>query len=290
MTDIVEWLSHIEEQAAEIYRQAAGIFADDPSFALFLNSLAEEEMQHSRMIRAAFSGNDLIKKEEIATTIDEETRQFVVGALDGVMQKVGCPEVSKEEIVAMIGDVEFFEWNGLFLYAINVLKRNSPEYASAKNEIEHHLKGIEAYLLTLTCGQQVLNKIRSIPSRHRLRVLVVEDDPALAFLIKSILIRDAEVDIAGNGQEGLEWLESGAFDVIVTDVEMPVMNGIDMYREIVRREGYLKERFVFLTAGRNPEVRNFLVEQKVPVLSKPAPIKLIRQAVLSVSERRCVLG
>ncbi len=243
MTDIVEWLSHVEEKAAEIYRRAAGMFADDPSFALFLTSLSEEEMQHSRMIRAAFSGHDLIKKEEIATTIDEETRQIVVSALDGVMQKVGSGGVSREEMAAMIADIEFYEWNSLFLYAMNVLKKNSPEYNSAKNEIESHLKGIEEYLSTFPYGQHVLKKIRSIPSLSKLRVLVVEDDPALAFLIKNILIRDAEVEIAGNGREGLERLGQSDFDVIVADVEMPVMNGID-YVQGGRSPGKLPERAV----------------------------------------------
>jgi len=290
MNDIVEWLSHIEEKAAEIYRRAAGMFAGDPSFVQFLNSLAEQEMQHSLMIRVAFSGHDLIKQEEIVTTIDEETRQIVVCALDGVMQKLDAGVVSREEMAAMIADIEFYEWNSIFLYAMNVLKGNSPEYNSARHEIENHLKGIEDYLSTFPYGQHVLEKIRSLPSLGKLRVLVVEDDPALAFLIKNILIREAEVEIAFNGQEGLEQLERGAFDVIVADVEMPVMNGVDMYKEVVRRESRLKERFVFLTASHKPEIRNFFAEQNLPLLCKPSPIARIRQAVIGVSERKRILG
>ncbi|WP_432822795.1 response regulator [Trichloromonas sp.] len=286
MDKIVEWLCQVEEKAAESYRRASGGFADDPTFSQFLNALAEEEMRHAQMLRAAFAGRGLLKVEEIATTIDGETRQVVVSALDGAMQKIAAGGVSREEMAALIADIEFSEWNGIFLYAMNVLKGSSPEYRSALAEIENHLKGIEEYLSTFPYGRQVLEKIQRLPSLGALRVLVVEDDPALAFLVKNVLLGQARVEIASNGQEGLKRLEEGVFDVIVVDVEMPVMNGVEMYQEAIRLDSRLKERFVFLTASHKPEVRNFIAEQRLPVLRKPAPISQIRQAVVGVSARR----
>jgi CheY-like chemotaxis protein len=290
VNDIVKWLSQVEETVAEIYRRAAGVFAEDPTFTRFLTTLAEQELQHSQIIKAAFPGRSLLKEEEIATTIDDETQRIVVTSLDGVMQRVVAGGLSRKEMVAMIADIEFFEWNGIFLYAMNVLKGNSLEYHSAREEIETHLKGIETFLSGLPAGEQCPEILRRLPSLDRLRVLVVEDDPALAALIKNILIRDAEVEVASNGKEGLERLGQGSFDVIVADVEMPVMNGIDMYKEAVRREISLKERFVFLTASQKPEYRSFLAEQRLPVLRKPSPINRIRQAVIGVSRRQRING
>lgn len=62
-----------------------------------------------------------------------------------------------------------------------------------------------------------------------IRVLLVEDDKNLCFILKSSLeqmIGGYEVTTAPNGREGLELLEQKEFDVIVSDVEMPVMDGL----------------------------------------------------------------
>ena len=66
-------------------------------------------------------------------------------------------------------------------------------------------------------------------------VLLVEDDKNLCFILKSSLeqmIGGYEVEAAANGKEGLKKLAGGKFDVIVSDVEMPVMDGMTMVRHI----------------------------------------------------------
>lgn len=67
------------------------------------------------------------------------------------------------------------------------------------------------------------------------RVLLVEDDRNLSFILKSSLeqmIGGYRVMVAQNGREGLEWLDKEPFDVIVSDVEMPVMDGMTMVKHI----------------------------------------------------------
>ena len=80
------------------------------------------------------------------------------------------------------------------------------------------------------------------------RVLLVEDDKNLSFILKSSLeqmIGGYEIEVATNGKEGLEKLASGRFDVIVSDVEMPVMDGVTMVRQV--RERYPDVAIVFIT-------------------------------------------
>ena len=80
------------------------------------------------------------------------------------------------------------------------------------------------------------------------RVLLVEDDKNLSFILKSSLeqmIGGYEIEVATNGKEGLEKLASGRFDVIVSDVEMPVMDGVTMVRQV--RERYPDVPIVFIT-------------------------------------------
>ncbi|NLK42323.1 MAG: response regulator [Planctomycetes bacterium] len=70
------------------------------------------------------------------------------------------------------------------------------------------------------------------------RILVAEDSAANQALIRAMLARmGLIVEIAENGQEALEWLEKETFDVVLMDMQMPVMNGYDATRSI-RRNGW----------------------------------------------------
>src|SRR5512139_1160764 len=63
------------------------------------------------------------------------------------------------------------------------------------------------------------------------RILVVDDEPAIVTLLATVL-RDKgwEVTEAGSGTEGIDLLERGQFDVILTDLVMPGDSGIDLLR------------------------------------------------------------
>jgi len=66
-----------------------------------------------------------------------------------------------------------------------------------------------------------------------LRVLYVEDDENLRLETSKILERMFDnVDIASNGQEGLESFKKNSYDLVITDIEMPHMNGIEMSKNI----------------------------------------------------------
>jgi DNA-binding response OmpR family regulator len=68
-----------------------------------------------------------------------------------------------------------------------------------------------------------------------IKLLLIEDDMNLSYIIKSGLediIGNYEVCTATNGEEGLEYLKSYHPDVIVSDIEMPVMNGFEMVKKI----------------------------------------------------------
>ena len=70
------------------------------------------------------------------------------------------------------------------------------------------------------------------------KVLVVDDDPAISRMI-SLTLRSAgfEVRTAPNGAVALEQVESQQPEVIVLDLEMPVLDGRGFFREL-RRKGY----------------------------------------------------
>src|SRR5262249_849956 len=71
----------------------------------------------------------------------------------------------------------------------------------------------------------------------KMRVLVVEDDRvSAAFLKDTLTFFGYQVTTASDGQEAFELLRSGEFRMVVTDWEMPQMNGDELCRQVRRRQ------------------------------------------------------
>ena len=70
---------------------------------------------------------------------------------------------------------------------------------------------------------------------EKIKLLLVEDDENLAFMEKSTLediIGDYEIMVANNGKEGYQAWKSFKPDVIISDIDMPIMDGIEMVKRI----------------------------------------------------------
>lgn len=73
-----------------------------------------------------------------------------------------------------------------------------------------------------------------------IKLLLVEDDESLSFIEKSTLedlVGGYEIVTACNGQEGIRVWETFKPDVIISDIDMPIMNGIDMVKHIRELDG-----------------------------------------------------
>lgn len=82
---------------------------------------------------------------------------------------------------------------------------------------------------------------------HKIKLLLVEDERMLAEILSDTLSdRDFEVCLAADGEEALERVRSAAFDVLVTDVMMPRMDGFTLVKRL-RSEG-CRLPILFLTA------------------------------------------
>ncbi len=82
---------------------------------------------------------------------------------------------------------------------------------------------------------QVLKNI--IIKTKKLRVLYVEDNPiARKGMIETLDVFFDNIAVAENGVDGLENFNNHSFDLIITDISMPKMNGIDMMKKIRERD------------------------------------------------------
>lgn len=78
-----------------------------------------------------------------------------------------------------------------------------------------------------------------------------------------------DVDTASDGQEALEKLRSGRFDVVVLDVMMPRVNGYDVLRQIAATEPQLLHHIIIATAVPEREVRREVTQPVFRVHIKP---------------------
>ncbi len=68
------------------------------------------------------------------------------------------------------------------------------------------------------------------------RILVIEDDPGTRDLVARVLTRAGhEVQTATDGREGIRRLEVLEFDVVITDINMPGMDGIELITTVRKR-------------------------------------------------------
>ncbi|MGA1342454.1 MAG: response regulator [Hyphomonas sp.] len=82
------------------------------------------------------------------------------------------------------------------------------------------------------------------------RILFVDDDPILReFAQVNLSSPSVVVDLAANGREALSLVEAGDYDVILLDLEMPVLNGFDTLAEL-RSDARFQHLAVIVQTGR----------------------------------------
>ena len=87
------------------------------------------------------------------------------------------------------------------------------------------------------------------PGRRRLRILVAEDNPINQKLVLALLKQQRHtVTLANNGQEAVEKAAQGGFDLILMDVQMPLMSGLEATAAIRARESAVPGQHVPIMA------------------------------------------
>jgi CheY-like chemotaxis protein len=112
------------------------------------------------------------------------------------------------------------------------------------------------------------------------RVLVVDDDALVARAVKRTL-REHDVVVQGSAREALALLEAGErFDVLLCDLIMPDLTGMDLYEAVLRLDRSQAERMVFVTGGPvTKRAREFVASTQNHVLDKPFDVRRLREII-----------
>jgi CheY-like chemotaxis protein len=124
-----------------------------------------------------------------------------------------------------------------------------------------------------------------IPIRGR--VLAIDDDTLFLSTMARVLGRQFEVVTVSSAREARDLIAGTEFDVILCDLMMPEMTGMDLHHELARTMPSEADKMIFLTGGTfTPRAQTFLDTVPNQRLEKPFDPKHIRALILDRVERR----
>ncbi|MBA2541041.1 MAG: response regulator, partial [Deltaproteobacteria bacterium] len=115
---------------------------------------------------------------------------------------------------------------------------------------------------------------------RRARILVIDDEPLIGRAIRRIL-KDHDVAVVHRAIDGLAHIRAGEHvDLIVCDVMMPELSGMDVHAELARSAPALLDRILFATGGTfTPSAQHFLSRPDIRYIDKPIDAKTLRDVV-----------
>ena len=118
------------------------------------------------------------------------------------------------------------------------------------------------------------------------RALVVDDEPfLLECLVDALGAWGLQVEACTRGDEAIQKLESKAFDLILSDIRMPSLSGMDLFEWLKVQQPAMTHRILYTTGDSfDAKTRAFLEESQVPYLGKPFDLNQLKQSLESLLE------
>ena len=133
----------------------------------------------------------------------------------------------------------------------------------------------------------MIHNIRNSHDLPPLSVLVAEDGLVNRVLVQGLLSREGHsVTLAADGHEAVSRLLESRYDVVLMDVDMPVMDGLSATRTIRQREDSLGRHTLVVALTSNKNRDECLAAGMDAFLSKPLNLRAFRHVVTRLLERR----
>jgi PAS domain S-box-containing protein len=122
--------------------------------------------------------------------------------------------------------------------------------------------------------------------RRSARVLVVDDEPLLGSAIQRWLGDRHQVTVETDPRRALQRFQSARFDLVLCDLSMPEMSGMELHARLQEADPQQAARVVFITGGpADEETRQFLDRSSAPRLKKPLDLARLEKLVEEALER-----
>ena len=126
-------------------------------------------------------------------------------------------------------------------------------------------------------------------SKLRNRILIVSKPDTDCKSLYDILKEYGMVDMACNGQRAMEKIAGHKYDLIVSESSMPLMDGMELYKEAVALDPGLKNRFLFLTGSLARYYLKFFAANDIPFLFRPLNLRHLKEVVEEILNSTCCI-
>ena len=282
IAEITALLRPIEEEARSVYRELADSFTALPSLPPFLRALSKDEETHLELLDAA---ENLLRETadapKASLRFSAEDSQQMIRTLRGLRDRAAGGRLSETQLLEGIIEAEFSEWNDMFLYVVTHFRQLAPTFQHMVSVVQQHRRHIEEYLSLRPAEVHPPNAAHALPQVWEERILVADDDEVLRLVIGEFLARLGKVSTAANGVEALALARERFFDVIVSDVDMPGLTGLELYDAVAVTPSE-QQRFIFITGLPRPQLADLCAQGRARMLLKPFSLEELQGTVISV--------
>jgi len=238
---------------------------------VFLNIIINAEVE---MITAHGKGNLSVKTERIGNTIRVSFKDDGPGIPKKNLDKIFDPFFTTREVG---------QGSGLGLSVCHgiVTQHGGKIYAQSRFG-----KGatffVELPVVTKAEQLKFAEPTAKEPERvSKARILVVDDDTIVQQFLTEVLGEEGhEVEIVENGDDALERIDSEDYDVILLDIKLPGMSGIELYKYMQKAVKSLARRVIFITGDvMSAETMVFVKSAQAPYITKPFDVEQLKKEI-----------
>jgi signal transduction histidine kinase/CheY-like chemotaxis protein len=235
------------------------------------------------MVHARGGGNLLIKTEKMGNIICLSVKDDGPGISKENMEKLFTPFFSTKKVS---------EGTGLGLSVCHgiVAEHNGRIYAESKVG-----KGA-TFIVELPVVRQEKEEEAKLSEPDtgeagevvKARILVVDDEPAITQVLKRVLTDEGyEVEITGKAQAALGLIKGGKYALILLDIKLPDMSGIELYQHLDKTAMSLTQRIIFITGDvLGTDTMDFFSRTGASYVTKPFNMEQLKKEVKSKLTKR----
>jgi CheY-like chemotaxis protein len=267
---LIEAMIQIKLSIAELY----SIFSEaEPDDYFFWAELAREKSSHVALLK---SGKDIfMPTAEIPSKIASEDLQALTDTKNWLFSLIAKFSIEPPDRATTFETALLIEKS---------MSESHTRYAMGSRShsesiIRFDLPG-EGYTSTLDWLRGYLAKLKNLnvlPAIVGEYILIVKDEKGVAGLLQDILKQllgaDKHFDTVENGMAAMNKIIEKYYKLIISDIELPGMDGIELYNQASKLFPNINERFMFVSGDLLPDQLSFLKKFNIEYMDLPASVQ-----------------
>jgi CheY-like chemotaxis protein len=266
----LDWLIRVEDASARLCEIGAAAFSEDFELSSLLTRFGEEEKTHHDVLCTIRDFLAINETDTLCLKLGDDTRRRIEERLSSCERMLRDGNLERGALLSLMVDIEFSELSEMFLSIIDNMRGRCGKPDCQRYELYRHRLTLQRYIETLPDSGPLLDRIKRASFTPVENILVVDDNEIAVEYMSGILGELGRVEGAGNGQEAIGKITERYYGAVISDIEMPVMNGMELFNTVVGMFPGIRDRFIFFTTSSELCSNTCLQEAGPRCLEKPS--------------------